>query len=231
MMAGRYLRFSLSTVLLGCALSFLLNAQSELVKVDRATEIPGATLKPGNYSFSVEDRMSDRAIVRVTDAQNSTNHYLLLAVPSKNLKADGSVVFFKSGEANGQALRAWKCSSCATPLEFVYPKLEAVKITDTTTEPVLAVDPTYDKLSENLSQDDMKVVTLWLLSPEHITASHTGEGVKAKKYGTGTDNQQMASNVRHRLPKTVSHLYDIELAGLICAMVAYGMRRKRLART
>ena len=46
----------------------------------------------------------------------------------------------------------------------------------------MAVDPSYDKLPSNLSADDMKVVTLWLLSPERVTADNTGQGVKAAKY-------------------------------------------------
>ena len=82
------------------------------------------------------------------------------------------------------------------PLEFVYPKLEAVKLTDDSTQPVLAVDPTYDKLPSNLSADDMKVVTLWLLSPERITADNVGKGVKAVKYtpDANVSSQETASN-------------------------------------
>jgi hypothetical protein len=64
---------------------------------------------------------------------------------------------------------------------LVYPKLEAAKITGDTGEAVLAVDPESDKLPANLPPDDMKVVTLWLLSPERVEAGHHGVGLKAAK--------------------------------------------------
>lgn len=157
---------------------------SQNVNIQNDVKIPGASLKAGAYAFSVEDRLADRAIVRITNPQDTNEHYLLLAVPNPKLSsgASGSVTFFRAGSDHGQALKAWSCSDCTAPLEFVYPKLEAVKITDDSTEPVLAVDPSYDKLPSDLSADDMKVVTLWLLSPERISADNVGQGVKAAKY-------------------------------------------------
>ncbi len=73
-------------------------------------------------------------------------------------------------------------------LEFVYPKLEAAKISRESGESVLAADPESDKLPVNLSADDTKVVTLWLLSPKRVTADHRGEGLTAEKYESGNDS-------------------------------------------
>ncbi len=161
----------------------ILAADAQSVALSDKVKIPGADLGAGAYTFSVEDRLADRAIVRVESADKAT-HYLLLAVPNGKLPMDNAdgVSFFTATADKSRSLHAWKCASCAAPLEFVYPKLEAVKITDDSTEPVLAVDPTYDKLPANLSADDMKVVTLWLLSPERITPENVGQGVKAVKY-------------------------------------------------
>ncbi len=159
-------------------------SQSQNVTLNEKVKIPGASLKPGDYTFSVEDRLEDRAIVRIT-AQDQSKHYLVLTVPSAKLPQagnDGLVRFNVNGK--DQALRGWACSGCTPGLEFVYPKAEAAKLTDQTAEPVLAVDPTYDKLPANLSADDMKVVTLWLLSPEQLTANNRGKGVKAEKYAS-----------------------------------------------
>lgn len=160
---------------------------SQNVTVSEKLQIPGASLKPGAYTFSVEDRLQDRAIVRIT-SQDESKHYLILTVPSANLgqaSSDG-LVFFTNASAKDRALRGWACADCSPGLEFVYPKAEAAKLTDETGEPVLAVDPSYDKLPANLSPDDMKVVTLWLLSPERIIAGNTpgkkGKGVNAEKY-------------------------------------------------
>ena len=155
----------------------------QTVTVSDKLQIPGATLKSGTYTLSVEDRLADRAIVRISSS-SSDKHYLLLTVPNGKLStsSDDSLLYFSTSTDKKDALRAWKCGTCSMPLEFVYPKLDAVKLTDDSTQPVLAVDPTYDKLPSNLSADDMKVVTLWLLSPERITADNVGKGVKAVKY-------------------------------------------------
>lgn len=177
----------------------------QTVNVTDKLQIPGATLKSGTYTFSVEDRLADRSIVRIT-SQSGDQHYLLLTVPNRKLSADSSsqLSYFTTKEDKKNALRAWKCPDCSSPLEFVYPKLEAVKITDESTQPVLAVDPTYDKLPANLSADDMKVVTLWLLAPERITADNVGKGVKAAKYlgESNTNNAETASASAPTAPET-----------------------------
>lgn len=170
---------------------------SQTINVSDKLQIPGATLKSGSYTFDVEDRLADRAIVRVT-TETGDRHYLLLAVPNGKLSTDSAsqLLYFSTKEDKKNALRAWKCPTCAAPLEFVYAKLDAVKITDESTQPVLAVDPTYDKLPANLSPDDMKVVTLWLLAPERITADNVGKGVKAAKYSPDSEvaTQETASS-------------------------------------
>jgi len=227
------------------------------VAVSQNVQIPGGNLNPGTYKFSVEDRLADRAIVRISNAQDANEHYLILAVPNTTLKTTqgNRLLYFRAANEGKQSLRAWKCESCTAPLEFVYPKLEAVKITDDSTEPVMAVDPSYDKLPSNLSADDMKVVTLWLLSPEHVTADNTGEGVKAVKYVASSaastpdtsvasnaapantpapnagaaQTQEMASNnpvqAHHHLPKTASNTYLYALLGFLLLGGALALRK------
>jgi len=185
------LRFCVvSAVMIGSLMSpgFVLArgaSETQTVTLNEKVKIPGATLKPGDYTFSVEDRLQDRAIVRIT-AQDQSKHYLLLTVPSSKLNQpdNNGLIRFKASTGKEQVLHGWACPGCTPALEFVYPKAEAAKLTDQTTESVLAVDPASDKLPANLSADDMKVVTLWLLSPQEITASDKGKGVKAEKYAS-----------------------------------------------
>ena len=115
--------------------------------------------------------MADRAIVRISNTQDPAEHYFVLTVPDPKVSVDANdhLAYFK-GANSVEPVRAWQCGDCAAPLEFVYPKAEAVKLTDDNAETVMAVDPSYDKLPSNLTQDDMKVVTLWLLSPKQINA-------------------------------------------------------------
>ncbi len=246
-------RFRLFLSLAACLLPVVASAQtgsSQNVTLSGTVQIPGAELKAGTYAFSVEDRLRDRAIVRITNSQDASEHYLLLSVPNPKLSASSAdqLTMFKNGNESKQALRAWKCATCKAPLEFVYPKLEAVKLTDDSTQPVLAVDPTYDKLPANLSADDMKVVTLWLLSPQRITADNVGEGVKAAKYASvanpSPEPTQEASAApapaaptesasiqgRHKLPKTASNTYLYSLLGFGCLGGALALRMKRLQR-
>ncbi|MGH9583696.1 MAG: LPXTG cell wall anchor domain-containing protein, partial [Bryobacteraceae bacterium] len=123
-------------------------------------------------------------------------------------------------------------------LEFVYPKSEAVKITDASAQPVLAVAPESDHLPATLSADDMKVVTLWLLTPKRIMAGNRGKGVKAVKYsGSGLGNaggqtSEMASArpPAKRLPKTASDTFSLALWGLLSIMAAGGLYARRRRR-
>lgn len=196
------------------ALSFIstgpLRAQSangsQNVMLTEKLKIPGATLNPGEYTFSVEDRLQDRAIVRIATG-DGTKHFLLLSVPSTQLgkpDADG-LIRFTAPSSEGQTLRGWACTACSPVLEFVYPNTEAAKLTDDSGENILAYDPTYDKLPKNLSPDDMKVVTLWLLSPERITANNKAKGVKAEKY---TGSLVIAA----RTPAAVTNSPDLTFA-------------------
>ncbi len=175
--------FVLSAALLIPIASGVAAENGQTITLGTNTQIPGTELKAGTYTFAVEDRLPDRAIVRVSNSQTG-EHSLVLAVPDAKVPvtSDDNLAYFKTNGSDNKSVKAWKCADCAAPLEFVYPKLEAVKITGDTAETVMAVDPSYDKLPGNLSPDDMKVVTLWLLSPERVTASNTGEGVKAAKY-------------------------------------------------
>ncbi len=176
--------------------SVLFGQDSQTITLDHKLQIPGATLKPGEYTFAVEDRLQDRAIIRITDTKKNS-HELVLAVPNDKLNQSerGKLIFFPAANSDKRILQGWMCPSCQAALEVVYPKNDAVKITGETAKAVMAVDPSYDKLPKNLAPDDMKVVTLWLLSPKEITPQQKGKGVEAAKYADvrSKQNTQVAS--------------------------------------
>ena len=193
--------------------------ESQQITIDHALQVPGEVLTPGTYTFSLEDRLHGRAIVRIENSATSM-HMLVLTVPSLKVSAShkGELIPFRP-DASPQVLRAWLCATCAKPLEFVYPKNEAVKITADTGQSVLAADPAYDKLPANLSADDMRVVTLWLLSPERITNDH-GIGLAAVKYAAPAG--MPAVPTRDRLPKTASNAYNWAIVGCL-ALLAFAI--------
>jgi LPXTG-motif cell wall-anchored protein len=186
-------------------------AEPQNIVIERAMQIPGAILTPGQYTLSVEDRMKGRAIVRIdSTAANGEHHFLLLTVPNSKIEtnAGGQIILFPSSDGEKQILRAWSCPGCDVALEIVYPKLEAVQIVANTGQSVMAADPVYDKLPVNLSADDMKVVTLWLLSPERIS-NQRGVGLQAVKY---------TSDATSSLPQTASNTGSVGAAGLVFLM-------------
>ena len=175
------------------------------VSLTEPLQIPETVLAPGKYTFTLEDRLPDRAIVRVTEP-SGVQHYLL-TVPSSQLPRTKGLIYFSAATAP-QSLYGWQCPGCIRPLEFVYPKDEAVKLTASTGKPILAFDPTYDKLPDNLSPEDRKVVTLWLLSPKRVTAGGRGEGLSAAKYATSPKMQAKNSEpMPQKMPKTASSIY------------------------
>lgn len=239
-------RLLVGSTLLSVCLPFLANGRSanaeQNVILARDLQIPGTILKPGSYIFSIEDAMQDRTVVRIETADKNT-HYLVLTVP--NAKLSGSVqnglILFNSANDATQALKGWSCPACVTALEFVYPKEEAAKIIADTGDSVLAVDPQSEKLPTNLSADDMKVVTLWLLSPKRIPAGDHKEELTAEKY-EGPNSASAPSPIPKahaslaanrtvsaggRLPQTASNTFSFALWGLLALVTALGLRLKR----
>jgi hypothetical protein len=214
--------FSLSTLmtafLLPGAQGFAAS-DTEQITIHQDLQIPGNILKPGAYTFAVEDRMLDRAIIRISSAKAGQN-FLLLAVPNPQISARSTkgILLFDSGSPEKRILRGWSCPDCSTPLELAYPKLEAIKITGETGQSVLAVDPASDKLPLNLSPDDMKVVTLWLLSPKRIGADHRGIGLNAVKYAS------LARTHGRHLPQTASNTYLLVLCGALSLALSWALR-------
>ena len=212
--------------------ALLAGAEDQTIALDQPLQIPGKTLNPGTYRFSVEDRLTDRAIVKITNLQ-SQDYQFILTVPTKGIKSHhGTLVLFPSSAANKQILQAWTCGDCGVPLQAIYSKAEAVAITEDTAKPVMAVDPSYDKLPENLSAADRKVVTLWLLSPKEVTSDQKGKGVEAAKYVAPSSNRvDVASNTgdlspRH-MPHTASNIFSYAWVGLLLLLSGAGLRFHR----
>jgi hypothetical protein len=87
---------------LGVALvgGVLLGQDTQSVTLDHKLQVPGAVLKPGAYTFAVEDRLRDRAIIRITNTKKNS-HELVLAVPSDKLNQPehGKLIFFAAANA------------------------------------------------------------------------------------------------------------------------------------
>jgi len=213
-----------AALVFGASLLHGAGRDTQNIVITEAMQIPQATLPPGSYSLSIEDRVRDRAVVRISSL-NSRQDFVALAVNSRKLVSDNSkgIILFNAADAKLQILRGWVCPHCTEGLEFVYPKRDATKITAETGQTVLATDPTFDNLPDTLSADDMKVVTLWRLSPKRILPDHRGSGLKVARYESSPvmrPNMKLVVNIRHEhLPKTASNTFSLAAwgAGLLLA--------------
>jgi hypothetical protein len=191
--------------------------------ISNPSHIPGATLTPGSYTIHVVTRLSDRVILKV-DSVKGDVHSTFLGIPNRELQKPASTGAVKWGNpADGsQYLKGWYFPGSSSVVEFVYPKAEAVAIASSNPAKVPAVDPASEgKVSDNtLSQDDMQLLTLWLLSLEQVGPSG-GVGtakpsIKAERY------MQVASvqkPVIKALPHTASSMPLVWLLGF-CSLIA-----------
>jgi hypothetical protein len=147
--------------------------------------VPGVVLPPGSFTINVLDHLSDRYIVQVKD-QAGDVLATFLGLPSKaaTKPADGKVSW-ASGPKGVSYLKGWNFRQAGVNLEFVYPKDDAVAIAQANNTAVAAIDPASDGLlaahPKELSQQDLQIVTLWLLTPTRVGANHTAS-IGAKKY-------------------------------------------------
>ena len=200
--------------------------------VSQQTLVPGMTLQPGSYSIKVLDHLQDRYIVRIDNASGN-EHSTFISVQDPKVKSAGKTgaVPWSSGPDGNSALRGFTFGSNTPPLEFVYPKADAVAIAKLNDSKVPAIDPASEGRPaevSGLSKEDMEIVTLWLLSSSTVGPSDTAPTIKAEKM------QQVASNhppkpVIEKLPHTASDLPAVLLTGLIAAGGATYLRRRRIA--
>ena len=143
------------------------------------TQVPGKTLKPGNYRIRVVDHLSDRMIIQVNGPGGSQT---FLALPKSGLPSgsQGPITLQSKGK---QALRGFTFPD-GTVAEFVYPKSEAVSLAKSNDTTIPAVDPASEGRSAdpNLSRTDMEMVTLWMLTPEPVGPGNSGPAISAAKY-------------------------------------------------
>ncbi len=194
------------------------NRPSASFQASALTAVPGKTLPPGSYSIRVLDHLSDRYILQVDGAEERT-HTLFIGIPSKTLSAGKTgEVDWKTPSAGATYLRGWKFPGLPA-LEFVYPKNDAVAVAKANGATVPAVDPESDNItSVKLSEDEQKIVTLWLLSPTPVGPG-APTGIAAKKL-----SEVAAVHKPANLPHTASDLPLAVLFGTASLLGACAFR-------
>lgn len=125
--------------------------------------------------------MSDRSILRIEDERGKPLT-TFLGVPNASIGGGQGPVIWSGGSEHDRALRGFNFPGSFS-VEFVYPKAEAVKIAVSHSSQVNAIDPESDNLpskEKNLTSDDMRIVTLWTLSPTKVDGKTPA--IAAEKY-------------------------------------------------
>jgi hypothetical protein len=195
------------------------------------SEIPGQLLQPGNYTIQVIGQLADRVILRVDDA-SKTFHVDFIGIPSRDLKATSPIglALWTSSVKGVSYYRSWRPSGNTTALEFVYPKAEAVSLAKVNQTKVAAIDPASEGMhvDPTLSADDMKLVTLWLLSSTRVGPDNTTPDIKAERYETASLTPP--KQILQRLPHTASGFPVLLLITFVSLSSALVLRRQRRIR-
>ena len=189
------------------------------LKVANETEIPDGTLKPGSYSIRIADHLADRMLIEIRSVEGSTDEKFL-GVRAKNLSTSSPVgPILASGAQGESALRGFSFSK-GDVVEFVYPKNDAAALAKASGATVLAIDPASEGMppAPGLSPEDMKIVTLWMLTPTPVGPDNAKAGIQATRYqapsSTMSERAEARPPVLPRLPKTASELPLLGIVGL-----------------
>jgi hypothetical protein len=183
-----------------------------IVTFSQAVEVPGKILPAGTYTFKLLDSLSDRHIVQIFNADGSQIIATILAINNYRLQPTGDTVM-KFGERPGdspEALRAWFYPGDNFGQEFVYPKVRAIQLAQTTKEIVPAV--AIDTLDDNV----IKTVPIVAVTPDQkevevATVIQTTPPVVAVKEA-------------EELPQTASSMPLIALLGGLSISLALGLK-------
>jgi LPXTG-motif cell wall-anchored protein len=194
--------------------------------VSEATQVPGQTLDPGAYSIHIVDHLSERYVVRVDDLKDNTHStFLAIANPAIPKPASSGKVMWQDAPGGKEYMRGWLFKGEPSVLEFVFPKDEAVDIAKSNEAKVPAIDPASEgrpAAIKGLSQSDLELVNLWLLSSTHVGPGDAAGTIQAEHY------KQIASASQKpkigKLPQTGSNLPWIGLTAALSLMAALFMR-------
>lgn len=133
-----------------------------IVTFSQAVEVPGKVLPAGTYSFQLLDSPADRHIVQIFNADGSQMITTVLAINDYRLQSTGQTVLKFSANTGDSpdALRAWFCPGDSFAQEFVYPKIRAMQLAQTSNMIVPAV------AADTLDASTIKTVAIVAVTPD-----------------------------------------------------------------
>jgi hypothetical protein len=201
-----------------------------VITFSQAVEVPGKILPAGTYTFQLMDSPSDRHIVQIFNADGSQIITTILAINDYRLQPTGQTVM-KFSERPGdspEALRAWFYPGDNFGQEFVYPKVRAIQLAQTTQIPVPAVAAdaiddnvikTVPIVAETPDQKEVEVATVIQTTPpaEVVTPAPVAVATPAPVHVTAVKETE-------ELPHTASSMPLIALLGGLSISLALGLK-------
>jgi hypothetical protein len=199
-----------------------------IVTFNQAVEVPGKILPAGTYTFVLLDSPSDRHIVQIFNADGSQLVTTVLAINDYRLKPTGDTVMKFSERAGDapDALRAWFYPGNNFGQEFVYPKVRAIQLAQTThiAVPAVAVD--------TLDETVIKTAPIVAVTPDEKevevnTVIQTSEPVAVVATPAPVvvaTPAPVAVKETEELPKTASSMPLIALLGGLSISLALGLK-------
>lgn len=123
-------------------------------------ELPGVVLIPGTYVFKLLDSPSDRHIVRVFNADETSIITTILAIPNRRLTptSDTVIRFEERRIGTPEAIRAWFYPGDDFGQEFVYPKARGMELAESAQVPVLTAGLTPAEKPEELIKESVLTI-------------------------------------------------------------------------
>ncbi len=195
------------------------------------TQVPGKVLKPGSYTMTIKDHLSDRAILQVVSDKGKVES-TFLGIFHSGLQSAGSAGPISMTTLKGhQALRGFSFPGGGT-IEFAYPKAEAAAIATKSSDKVLAIDPESDNLhvkGASLSKEDAQAVTLWSLQATRVSANGPSAISASKFVSPGTDSNATPAVARVSPPAPSQQVQPAPPAAQAAVATAPAPRSRRAA--
>jgi hypothetical protein len=182
-----------------------------VVTFSQAVEVPGRVLPAGTYTFKLLDSLSDRNIVQIFNADGSQIITTILAINNYRLQPTGETVM-KFSERPGdspEALRAWFYPGDAFGQEFVYPKVRAIQLAQTTKVIVPAVT------TETIDDNVIKTVPIVAVTPDQKEVE-VAQVIQTAPPAAVKETEE--------LPHTASSMPLIALLGGLSISLAIGLK-------
>jgi hypothetical protein len=190
-----------------------------VVTFSQAVEVPGKVLPAGTYTFQLLDSPSDRHIVQIFSADGSQIIATILAINNYRLEPTGETVM-KFGESPGdspEALRAWFYPGDNFGQEFVYPKVRAIQLAQSTKVIVPAV--AVDTLDDNV----IKTIPIVAVTPDEKEVE-VATVIQTTPPATPAPVALAPVTETKELPQTASSVPSIALLGAAFIGLALGLK-------